>query len=104
MAMMSSESQDVPPDESPSVTTSTEGTEQAWSTIATDGGGILQEYVEEGILGVDTWLDSGDGAHEDTSYFCNLCCVWCNGHEQAIVHLFRKAHAKNNAHRAGQGP
>ena len=34
---------DVPSDESPSATTSTGEAEQPWSTIATDGGGILQE-------------------------------------------------------------
>ena len=101
---MSSESQEVPPAESPNATTSTEGFEEAWSRTATDGGGILQEYVEEGVFSVETWLDSRAGAHDDAAYFCNLCHIWCNGHEQAIVHLFCKAHARNCAHRVGQGP
>ena len=93
---------DVPPNESPSATTSTEEAEQAWSTIATDGGGILQEEVDAGILEVE--LDSGSGANEDAAYYCNLCHVWCNGHEQAIAHLFCNQHARYSARRAGQEP
>ena len=87
--------------EGPSATTPIEGPEKAWSTIATEGGGILAEYVEEGILQVHTI-----GAHDHAEYVCTLCSVWSNGHTQAILHLFCNRHATNNARsagRAGQG-
>ena len=87
--------------EGPSTTTPIEGSEEAWSTIATEGGGILAEYVEEGLLQVHR-----AGAHDDAAYLCTLCSIWNNGHEQAILHLFCKEHARNSARsarRAGQG-
>ena len=87
--------------EGPSASNPIEDHDEAWSTIATEGGGILAEYVEEGILRVLT-----DAADDQAGYFCTLCEVWSNGHTQAILHLFCKRHAKNNAlsaGRAGQG-
>ena len=63
--------------EGPSTTTPIEGSEEAWSTIATEGGGILAEYVEEGLLQVHR-----AGAHDDAAYLCTLCSRWNNGHEK----------------------
>ena len=79
---------DVPPNESPSATTSTGQAEQAWSTIATDGGGILQEEVDAGRM---QWSQAHD------AYYCMLCDVWCNGHKQAIRHLLSNQHDRYSA-------
>ena len=60
----------------------------AVSTIATEGPGILGELVEEGIMVPSEGM-------ADVDYHCIPCGHWLNGHEQAIKHLFCKAHLRS---------